>query len=67
MGNNNSTMCNIENKKCLICLEDFDSQKWSKCIRCNILLHNICEKTYRGQKGYCKCPHCQRIGTIVFI
>ena len=22
------------------------------------------EKKYRGEKGYCECPHCRRIGTL---
>ena len=49
---------------CLICWDDIESKEWTICTRCNIYLHNHCEETYRGNKGYCKCPHCQRIGTL---
>lgn len=51
-------------KICLICWENIENYKWTKCLRCNITLHDICEETYRNQKGYCKCPHCQRIGSL---
>ena len=54
----------VDNNTCLICLEIVDSQTWIKCIRCNILLHNTCAEIYNGEKKYCKCPHCQRIGTM---
>lgn len=65
MGNHISSQSNLEKKsECLICLEQISSRNCVKCIRCKILLHNDCEKTYRNEKGYCKCPHCQQIGTI---
>lgn len=64
MGNSISNQHSIESKTCLICWENIDTHKWSKCVRCNILLHNLCEETYRGEKGYCECPHCRRVGTL---
>jgi hypothetical protein len=65
MGNNISNPTNVdETETCLICWENIDSKKWSKCIKCNIVMHNSCEENYRGERGYCKCPHCQRAGTI---
>jgi len=64
MGNTISNQIEIENNTCLICWDMIESQKWCKCIRCNIVLHNSCEKIYRAKKHYCECPHCRRIGTI---
>jgi len=49
---------------CLICWESIKSKEWAKCYTCNIYLHSRCEKIYRDDKGYCKCPHCQDIGTL---
>ena len=54
-----------ENNTCLICWEQIDNQDHCcRCFICNIILHDVCEETYRGQKKYCECPHCRRIGTI---
>ena len=53
-----------EFKTCLICWENISTQKWSKCIRCTIIMHDLCEEIYRGEKRYCECPHCRRIGPI---
>jgi len=53
-----------ELKSCLICWEKISTREWVECVICNIVLHNLCEKKYRGEKGYCECPHCRRIGTI---
>ena len=64
MGNKISNQNTIEINRCLICWKNIDTQKWCKCVRCNILLHSLCEERYRGQKNYCECPHCRRIGTI---
>ena len=49
---------------CLICWDSIEHCEWTQCTRCNIYLHKNCEATYRSNKGYCKCPHCQRIGTL---
>lgn len=58
--------CNIDNmdNDCLICWDHVDNIDLIKCCRCNIKLHAYCEETYRNGKGYCKCPHCQQIGTL---
>ena len=66
MGNNISYQPINEINSCLICWENIDDPQFCKCIKCNIILHNLCEETYRGQKRYCECPHCRRIGTIGF-
>lgn len=64
MGNINSSKCN--DKQCLICWEQINIIDLVECTRCNIYMHAYCEETYRdrGGKRYCKCPHCQRVGTI---
>ncbi len=62
MGNINSSKCN--DKQCLICWEQICIIDLVECTRCNIYMHAYCEETYRGGKRYCKCPHCQRVGTI---
>jgi len=49
---------------CLICWEKIDEKKWASCTKCNVLLHDTCEKLYRGTKTYTDCPHCRRVGTI---
>lgn len=52
------------NNDCLICWDHVDNIDLIKCCRCNIKLHAYCEETYINGKGYCKCPHCQQIGTL---
>jgi len=52
-------------KTCFICRENIGAQKWSTCIRCNIITHYLCEEIYRGEKPFCECPRCHKIGTIV--
>jgi hypothetical protein len=64
MGNSITNKTMIEPETCLICWENIGSHKWCKCVRCHIILHELCESTYRGEKDYCECPHCRRIGTI---
>ena len=54
----------VENKTCLICWDCIGTNNWCICVHCNIVLHAHCEKTYRADKGYCKCIHCQRLGSI---
>ena len=54
----------IPPSKCLICWDLIEPKQWCECYQCNIYLHGKCEKIYRGNKGYCKCPHCQQIGTL---
>lgn len=52
--------------KCLICWDEITCDTWARCMRCNILLHDNCETTYRtiNNRNYCQCPHCQRVGTL---
>lgn len=64
MGNTYSNHTVNDNIDCLICWEKIENIDIVQCIQCNINLHAYCEETYRGGKGYCKCPHCQRIGTL---
>ena len=55
----------IKNRSCLVCCKQIGSSyTWIKCLRCNILLHHHCEEMYSNRRTYCKCPHCQRIGTL---
>ena len=62
-GNNNS-ITNNEPITCLICWDEIGHRDWSTCVRCHIYLHNHCEQTLRGNQGYTKCPHCQRVGCL---
>ena len=64
ISNQSTNQDTIENNKCLICWEPIHFIELVKCHHCNIQLHTYCEETYRGGKGYCKCPHCQQIGTL---
>jgi hypothetical protein len=54
---------NTESKTCFICWEEIKSTSWVQCVRCDILLHCDCNNVYNN-RNYCKCPHCQRIGTL---
>ena len=55
----------IKNRSCLACCKALGSSyTWIKCFRCNILLHHHCEEMYSNRRTYCKCPHCERIGTL---
>ena len=64
MGNIYSYHSVDENIECLICWEQVENIERIKCIRCSIQIHSYCEEVYRGEKKYCKCPHCQGIGTL---
>lgn len=67
MGNNISNPTNVENQSCFICNDKIGNQKWCKCVRCHIILHNNCEKKDRGERNFCKCPNSKckiRIGSI---
>jgi hypothetical protein len=66
METNNNSMTEIDDKTCLICWDTITCNTWAKCMWCNILLHDICETTYRtgNNRKYCQCPHCQRVGTL---
>ena len=64
MGIINSKFNIKQKEECLICWEKINNIDLVRCIGCNIQLHTYCEETYRGGTGYCKCPHCQQIGTL---
>lgn len=51
---------------CFICWEPVDSRPLILCTHCNIHMHGHCQEMYRikSQHNYCKCPHCQQIGTL---
>lgn len=51
---------------CLICHDEITDPQYVECFKCGISLHTGCEQTYRlhNNHNYCKCIHCQRIGTI---
>lgn len=53
----------IENR-CLICWE-LPTTQYIECLRCNINLHEACEQQYKSNNSQCKCPHCQKINTLV--
>ena len=53
-----------ENTNCFICWENLEPIDQVQCTRCNIYLHAQCEEIYRDGKEFCKCPHCQGIGTL---
>ena len=56
----------IKNRSCLVCCKEIGSSyTWIQCSRCSILLHHHCEEIYGNRKTmHCKCPHCERIGTL---
>jgi len=63
MGNNHSSRIHPrENDKCLICWDEFLPGPAAQCLQCNIIMHTHCEEKWRGDKGYCKCPHCSAVG-----
>ena len=68
MGNKLSNVIEYEmgnsERTCLICWDEVTNIDTIRCNRCNVILHAYCEEIYRGGKGYCKCPHCQQIGTL---
>ena len=64
MGKAYSSHKTYEIQDCLICWEQINSVDLVMCNHCNIQMHANCEEVYRNTKGYCKCPHCQNIGTL---
>ena len=53
--------------ECFICWNKIVENTYFKCIYCDIKLHCDCEKKYRSDKSFSRCPHCQRIGSICSI
>jgi hypothetical protein len=66
MGNTTSIPTHSRVETCIICWENIESTNKVDCFRCNISLHTYCEETDRSirRRHYCKCPHCQGIGTL---
>jgi hypothetical protein len=68
MGNRFSGIIDTEidnlNKTCLICWDNVSNIDSIRCNNCPIILHANCEEEYRNTAKYCKCPHCQQIGTL---
>ena len=55
----------IKNRSCLNCCKEIGSAStWIKWFGCNILLHHDCEEMHSNRRTYCKCPHCEGIGTL---
>ena len=63
MGNILSSVL-YKKKHCFICNKQIGTTDITKCVRCNILLHDNCEIIYRNTRDYCKCPNCQKIGSL---
>jgi len=56
----------INDKQCLICWRNIQSNKWVMCVFCNILLHDECfsQDQKINNRTYCLCPHCRKVGTL---
>lgn len=54
----------LSQQECIICWEQIQDIELVMCNICNIQLHVSCEEIYRNTRKYCKCPHCQGIGTL---
>lgn len=55
------------NRICLICQKQIHDEIFTKCVVCNINYHRICLDNWidKTTKTYCKCCHCQSIGTLI--
>jgi hypothetical protein len=53
-----------QNNKCHICKKQIELEELIICTRCNIKLHCECEDAIRDGRAYCKCPNCNRIGSL---
>lgn len=51
------------NQSCFLCSKNITEIKYIKCVRCNILLHNDCEKDF-SNACYTICPKCDRCGSL---
>jgi predicted nucleic acid-binding Zn-ribbon protein len=57
----------FKNNTCFICKNNIELEELITCVRCHIRLHDKCEKSIRGDKqSFCKCPACNRIGSLGF-
>jgi hypothetical protein len=52
------------NSVCYICRKNIEIDELVICMRCNIRLHSNCENIYRHNKNYCKCPNCNKVGSL---
>ena len=50
-------------KECFLCNMPMKVQE-TMCVSCDANLHTKCENTFRGNKNYCQCPKCNKVGTI---
>lgn len=48
---------------CFLCSQQITEKTHIKCVRCNILLHNDCEKLH-SNTCYTICPKCDRCGSL---
>lgn len=53
-----------KNSECHICKKQIEIEELIMCVRCNIKLHYLCEDALRDGRGYCKCPNCNRVGSL---
>jgi hypothetical protein len=68
MGNQIYKSNKIENEtECFICWNKIGNKPLTKCIYCDITLHNDCAQKYKQNKTYHKCPHCQRTNTLCLV
>ena len=51
---------------CFLCSNQITENKYIKCVRCNILLHDDCEAQYT-KTCYTICPRCDRCGSLGMI
>jgi len=51
---------------CYICREQIIKDNLIICINpdCKIILCIKCQNIYRHNRNYCKCPKCERIGSL---
>jgi hypothetical protein len=53
-----------KDKECHICKKRIEIEELIMCVRCNIKLHSECADSIKDNKSYCKCPNCNRIGSL---
>lgn len=53
-----------KNNECHICKKQIEIEELIMCVRCNIKLHFECAECFSKSESYCKCPNCNRIGSL---
>lgn len=53
-----------KNSECHICKKQIEIEELIMCVRCNIKLHSDCAHSFAMTESYCKCPNCNRIGSL---